>query len=488
MLAIGALLVFPYDFRQALTNSAIGVILCLSFVVIVGFVGQISILQLGLAGVAGVIISKLALHAGIGFPVGLITAIGGAVVLGTAGAIPALRVRGVTLAIVTLAPAWVLQEFVFANPTIGGGVTAAVVPSPHLFGLDLGPNAAFPINASSPPSPAFGGICVIAAMIVGMLVAGLRRSRTGTRMLAVRSNERAAAAAGIDVRREKLIAFAIASGVAGLAGGLYAYDFGSVSGTNFGVLPALGFLAFAYLGGITTVSGAVIGGLLVTQGIGFVALNKAFGVPLSYQLLVGGIALIVTIMMNPVGVAGAASKAFRDLPTRTRSTTGQRPGHRRRVARPGAHGHIHSASDNDNDGGLVTAALELEQLSVSYGGLRALVNVDLTVGEGQLVGLIGPNGAGKTTLIDAATGYTPATGRAVLVVKTCPRCGPIAERDGGSREHGREPSSSRISRCTRTSRWPPDISAWTETVREIFGGRRHPNADADAALDAVGLE
>ena len=313
MLAIGALLVLPYDFRQALTNSAIGVILCLSFVVIVGFVGQISILQLGLAGVAGVIISKLALHAGIGFPVGLIAAVGGAVALGTAGAIPALRVRGVTLAIVTLSAAWGLQEFVFANPTIGGGVTAAVVPSPHLFGLDLGPNGAFPINASSPPSPTFGAICVIAAMIVGMLVAGLRRSRTGTRMLAVRSNERAAAAAGIDVRREKLIAFAIASGIAGLAGGLYAYDFGSVSGTNFGVLPALGFLAFAYLGGITTVSGAVIGGLLVTQGIGFMALNKAFGVPLSYQLLVGGIALIVTIMMNPVGVAGAASEAFRDI-------------------------------------------------------------------------------------------------------------------------------------------------------------------------------
>ena len=313
MLAIGALLVLPYDFRQALTNSAIGVILCLSFVVIVGFVGQISILQLGLAGVAGVIISKLALHAGIGFPVGLIAAVGGAVVLGTAGAIPALRVRGVTLAIVTLSAAWALQEFVFANPTIGGGVTAAAVPSPHLFGLDLGPNGAFPINASSPPSPAFGAVCVIVAMIVGILVAGLRRSRTGTRMLAVRSNERAAAAAGIDVRREKLIAFAIASGIAGLAGGLYAYDFGSVSGTNFGVLPALGFLAFAYLGGITTVSGAVIGGLLVPQGIGFVALNKVFGVPLSYQLLVGGIALIVTIMMNPVGVAGAASEAFRDI-------------------------------------------------------------------------------------------------------------------------------------------------------------------------------
>jgi branched-chain amino acid transport system permease protein len=285
--------------------------LCLSFVVIVGFVGQISVLQLGLAGVAGVIISKLALHTGIGFPFGLIIAMAGAVVLGTVSAIPALRIRGVTLAIVTLAAAWVLQEFVFANPVIGGGVTAAVVPSPHLFGIDLGPNAAFPINASSPPSPAFGGICVIAAVLVGMFVAALRRGGAGARMLAVRSNERAAAAVGIDVRREKLIAFAIASAIAGFAGGLYAYDAGSVSASNFGVLPALGFLAFAYMGGITTVSGAFIGGLLVTQGIGILAVNRAFGVPLSYQLLVGGIALILTIMFNPVGIAGAVSEAIR---------------------------------------------------------------------------------------------------------------------------------------------------------------------------------
>lgn len=135
----------------------------------------------------------------------------------------------------------------------------------------------------------------------------------------------------------------------------------------------------------------------------------------------------------------------------------------------------------------MTAALELERLSVSYGGLRALVDVDLTVGEGQLVGLIGPNGAGKTTLIDAATGYTPATGRAVL----------RGEDVSSLRPHLRARRG--LARTWQAAELFDDLSVyenlavasgyqpWRETVREIVGGRRHPNADADAALDAVGL-
>ncbi len=70
-------------------------------------------------------------------------------------------------------------------------------------------------------------------------------------------------------------------------------------------------MAFAYLGGITTVSGAVVGGLLVTEGLVIHAVNVWFGVPISYQLLVAGLALILTIMFNPTGIAGAAAEALR---------------------------------------------------------------------------------------------------------------------------------------------------------------------------------
>jgi ABC-type branched-subunit amino acid transport system permease subunit len=84
----------------------------------------------------------------------------------------------------------------------------------------------------------------------------------GQQMLAIRANERAAAAAGINVARVKITAYAISSFIAGTAGWMYAYNFGSVSAARFGILVALGFVAFAYIGGITMVSGAVIGGLV----------------------------------------------------------------------------------------------------------------------------------------------------------------------------------------------------------------------------------
>ena len=142
--AVGLLLVLPFGFRQAEINSLIGIVVCLSFVVVTGFAGQISIAQLGLAGLTGFIVSKLALHASIGFPLGPLVGTVGALAVGLLVAACALRVRGVNLAIVTLAAALALQQFVFANPTIGGGDTGAPVPAPHLLGLDLGTGGELP--------------------------------------------------------------------------------------------------------------------------------------------------------------------------------------------------------------------------------------------------------------------------------------------------------------------------------------------------------
>src|SRR3954471_8644469 len=125
--------------------------------------------------------------------------------------------------------------------------------------MDLGPPARFPVNGSSVPSPVFGLVCTVVVVALGMFVAALRRSDLGARMLAVRSNERAAAGAGIDVRAVKLAGFGVSSFIAGVAGALYAYNFGSVTAGRFGIVTALAFVAFAYLGGITTVSGAIVG-------------------------------------------------------------------------------------------------------------------------------------------------------------------------------------------------------------------------------------
>ena len=314
-----ALIVFPFDFRQALVTSIIGTVLVLSLVVITGFVGQISVMQLALSGAAGIVISHLATDAGIGFPIGPIIGAIGATVIGLATALSALRVRGVTLAVVTLAAAVAIQQFVFANSTWGSGLAGAPISQPSLLGLDLGNDASFRGLDGKLPSPVLGFGVLAVAILLCLFVANLRRGTLGRRMLAVRSNERAAAAVGISVRNVKLIAFAIGSFIAGLAGAMYGYNFGGVSADRFSALTALTLIAFAYIGGITMVSGALLAGFMATEGLSQYALQKWFGISGYWTVLFAGVALIFNLVFYPDGVAGAthakslAKRRLRDL-------------------------------------------------------------------------------------------------------------------------------------------------------------------------------
>ena len=306
---IVAFLVFPYDFRQALINTLIGALFCLSYVVITGFVGQMSLVQVALGGVCAFTVSKLALHAGIGFPLGALIGTLSAVAFGLVTAVSALRVRGVQLAVVTMAAAVAIESFGFSNPSWGAGPAGSLVPTPNLLGVGLGPSAGFSLGDGQLPSPVFGFVCLVVVAALAMMVLTLRRSLVGQQMLAVRSNERAAAAAGISVRNVKLTAFAVSSMIAGVGGALSAYNFGSVTAAQFGIVTALAFVAFAYLGGITTVTGALIGGLFVTEGLGFHAVVKWTGMPTSWELMFGGLALIITVVTHPEGVASVVQRA-----------------------------------------------------------------------------------------------------------------------------------------------------------------------------------
>ena len=131
------------------------------------------------------------------------------------------------------------------------------MPQPELFGIDLGSTASFRGLDGKVPSPILGFFVLIVAILLCLFVANLRRSSLGQRMVAVRANERAAAAVGVNVRNVKIAGFTISSFIAGVAGVLYAYNFGSVSANRFSALTALGLIAFAYIGGITMVSGAL---------------------------------------------------------------------------------------------------------------------------------------------------------------------------------------------------------------------------------------
>jgi branched-chain amino acid transport system permease protein len=131
-------------------------------------------------------------------------------------------------------------------------------------------------------------------------------------MLAVRSNERAAASVGVDVARAKLVAFAVSSFLAGVGGCLLGYSRGQLSADSFGVTVGLSLLAFAYLGGITSVAGAVVAGTLAPLGIGYVVLDRTFELGRHY-LLVSGLLLVATAVLNPVGIAGRVAAAVRSL-------------------------------------------------------------------------------------------------------------------------------------------------------------------------------
>jgi len=417
-LAVGAaaLVVFPYDFRQALINSLLGVIICLSLVVIVGFVGQISVVQLALAGVAGFTMSHLTTDLGgiwAEFPISLLIGAATATVVGLLVAVSALRVRGVSLVVVTLAAAVALETFGFSNSRWGGGPTGSPVAQPKLGGLDLSSSASFRGLDDKIPSPMFGFLVLVSTILICLLVANVRRGSLGQRMLAVRSNERAAAAAGINVRNTKLAGFGIAAFIAGMAGALYAYNFGSVSASRFGAVTALGLIAFAYFGGITMVSGAVIAGIGATEGLLPHAFDEWFGLSGTWALLIGGFALIITLLVNPEGIAGTAYlKKQQKAKLRAARAPAAAPSPTARVleAAPAEAAETRRARPTE-PGPVVLAATGI---SVSFGGLLALNDVDLTVAEGQLVGLIGPNGAGKTTFIDAISGFVPYRGRVEL--------------------------------------------------------------------------
>jgi len=127
---------------------------------------------------------------------------------------------------------------------------------------------------------------------------------TGRTFLAVRANERAAASSGIDVRRTKLIGFAISAFIAGVAGCLIGYSRGQLSAESFTVFAGLQVLAVAYLGGIASFGGAVVAGILGPLGIVYVLLRGVFDLG-EYYPLISGLALILTAILNPVGIAGA---------------------------------------------------------------------------------------------------------------------------------------------------------------------------------------
>ncbi len=315
-LAIGGLLFLGPLWRAAIMTSAIAAVFSLSFVIVTGLAGQTTLAQMAVAGIGGFALSRIATDWGIPFPIAPLLAALAATFFGLLVGFPALRVRGTNLAIVTLGGAVAITEFVFKNPDIIGDLASggARVPNPQIAGWDLGL-----VLGSESSRPIFGIFLVVVVLLIAIGVSNLRRSGTGRRLLAARSNERAALSAGITVTRVKLLAYAMSSFVAGIGGCLIAYRFGRVSDASFGTIASLAALAVAYLGGITSVSGAITAGTVAGSGVAFFGMTEIIGGLGPWETLIGGVLLIVTAVLNPEGIAGGFHRTKKKPPDESES-------------------------------------------------------------------------------------------------------------------------------------------------------------------------
>jgi ABC-type branched-subunit amino acid transport system permease subunit len=296
--SVVALLTLGSEWRQGIILSSIFAVIALSIVVLTGYVGQISLAPMAFAGIAAFSMVKLT-DWGLPFPIAPLLAALVAVAVGLLAGIPAVRVRGMNLAIATLAAAVAIEELLFGWDWFTSGGTGTRVPEPELFGIDLGISA----TGGDFPRAVFGVVCVVCVTIIAVLIAHLRRGGTGLRFVAVRTNERAAAAAGIDVTRTKLSAFALSAFLAGIGGTLLAYQRQALSADSFAVFESLALLALTYLAGIASIGGALLAGVLAQGGLLSVALDSESS---PYQFAINGVALIVVAIVYPSGITGAA--------------------------------------------------------------------------------------------------------------------------------------------------------------------------------------
>ena len=414
------------------TSILLFAMVVLSMTVLTGWAGQLSLGQFAFVGLGG--LTVLGLTQGNDIPVlfdlfdlsldlpwalAMVVATAVGVVAAVIVGLPALRVRGLFLAVTTLAFAVASATWLFQQDFFTGGTSFPRPADPPV--LDLGPiHIDFAASRRN-----YYFLCLVSLAVVAAVVARLRRTGIGRSWIAVRDNEEMAAASTVSPIRMKLAAFGVAGGIAAYSGGLLVTLVPSLQPDSlFRASESIVVVATAIIGGLGSVAGPILGALWI-RGIPQIIPEELDDL---VRLLTGSIGLLVLLMYFPGGLL----QILYSIRDKLLERADHKMAAREAAAMPGpstvekAASAPESVPDRRRPRPLVTGpavavaatsgpALQTQDVSVRFGGNTAVDHVSVHVDRGELVGLIGTNGAGKSTLLNAISGFVPSQGRVFVL-------------------------------------------------------------------------
>jgi branched-chain amino acid transport system permease protein len=376
-------------------------ILVASLDLVVGFIGDISIGHAGLFAIGSYTVAILTAppHMNttatmmfmpqvpffIALALGIILAAFAGFILG----FPALRSSGPYLAVTTIAYGLIIYTIINEQESLTNGTKGIVVKAVSVLGLNLDGNR-------------FIWLVYPALLLVMWIVRSLARSFWGRAFEAIKYSSIAAEACGVWRSYYKIAGFVISAGIAGLAGGLFVqldqYVAASTFNLDFSILALIALI----FGGLRSPLGNVIGMALV------VILPDLFSWFKDYRLMVFGILLLLTLFFLPEGVAGWLRSLWRRLDGRAESVRREQDIADLESGALNDHSPLFELNRRESQS---HAALELDQVRMTFGGLTAVTNLTLQIRPGTVHGLMGPNGSGKSTTVNLITGiYQPTAG------------------------------------------------------------------------------
>jgi len=351
--------------------------------ILIGHAGLVSLGQAALYGLGSYVAAWFSLRQGVAFLPAIALGIVASGLFGAILAYPTVRVRGVYLAVITIAFGLVFQNILVEWLPVTGGTQGLIgIPRGEIFGVKLIRPIYFWIVAG----------CLIAAFI---LQYNIIYSRYGSAMRGTAQSENAARALGINIAGTRTLAFVLSASLAGLAGGLYTFLNLFVNYETFTFIHSVGFLLMVILGGIGTLLGPIIGTSILVYIVEILQDLK------EWQILAYGLLLAVIMFVLPKGVVGSSAALIQRLTTKSRA--------RKTHSWPNRSVPLHGLLDTGALTGQI--AIRTQGLTLRFGGLTAVDEVNLDVISGTVHAIIGPNGAGKSSVLNQISGfYVPTSG------------------------------------------------------------------------------